>query len=42
MILDIRSEFLAEWVTEGLRVTIGVLPKVDVTRNSIVVRFHMG
>ena len=34
-------EFLAEWLTEGLRVTIGILPEIDVTRNSIVVRFHV-
>ena len=35
------SEFLTEWLAEGLRVTIGILPKIDVTRNSIVVRFHL-
>jgi hypothetical protein len=35
------SEFLAGWVREGLRVTIGLLPEIDVTRNSIIVRFHL-
>ncbi|MGA7542968.1 MAG: hypothetical protein WBW34_07890 [Nitrososphaeraceae archaeon] len=35
------SEFLAEWLAEGLRVTIGILPEIDVTRNSIVVRFNL-
>jgi hypothetical protein len=36
------SDFLAVWLTEGLKVTIGVLPEIDTTRNSVVVRFHMG
>jgi hypothetical protein len=36
------SEFLAAWLTEGLKYTLGILPKIDTTRNSIVVRFHMG
>jgi hypothetical protein len=36
------SEFLAVWFTEGLKATIGIPPKVDINRNSIVARFHMG
>ena len=35
------SEFLAVWLEEGLKDTIGVLPKIDTTRNSVVVKFHM-
>jgi hypothetical protein len=35
------SEFLAVWLEEGLKETIDVPPKIDTTRNSIVVKFHM-
>jgi hypothetical protein len=35
-------DVLALWITEGLRVTTGVLAKTDTTtRNSVVVRFHV-
>jgi hypothetical protein len=35
------SDFLAVWITEGLRVTTGLLAKTDTTRNSVAVRFHV-
>jgi hypothetical protein len=35
------SDFLGVWLTEGLKITLGVLPKIDITRNSIVARFHI-
>ena len=35
------SDFLGIWLTEGLKVTLGVLPKIDITKNSVVVRFRM-
>jgi ethanolamine utilization protein EutP (predicted NTPase) len=35
------SDFLATWLSEGLKVSLGVIPKIDTTRNSIVVRFRM-
>jgi hypothetical protein len=34
------SEFLAVWLTEGLKDTVDILPEIETTRNSIVVRFH--
>jgi hypothetical protein len=36
------SDFLAVCITEGLKVTTGVLAKTDTTRNSVIVRFHVG
>lgn len=36
------SEFLAVWLAEGLKNTVGILPEIETTRNSIVVRFHIG
>lgn len=35
------SEFLAAWFTEGLKNTVDILPEIETTRNSIVVRFHL-
>lgn len=35
------SDFLAVWITEGLKVATGILPKTDTTKNSVVIRFHV-
>jgi hypothetical protein len=35
------SDFLAVWITEGLRVATGLHPKTDTTKNSVIVKFHV-
>jgi hypothetical protein len=35
------SHFLGKWMEVGMKTTIGVLPKYDVTKGSVVIRFHV-
>jgi hypothetical protein len=33
------SNFLANWMKSGMKSTIGVVPRIDVTQNSVIARF---
>ncbi|MGH9989185.1 MAG: hypothetical protein ACREAS_01975, partial [Nitrososphaera sp.] len=33
------SNFLANWMNSGMKSTIGVVPRIDVMQNSVVIRF---
>jgi len=35
------SEFLGKWMEVGMKTTIGIVPRYDVTKGSVVIRFHV-
>ena len=35
------SQFLGKWIETGMKTTIGIIPTYDVTKGSVVIRFHM-
>ena len=34
------SSFLKNWLEQGMKITTGILPKTDITKNTVVVRFR--
>jgi len=34
------SSFLKGWLEQGLKTTTGIIPKIDVSENTVVARFH--
>lgn len=34
------SLFLKNWIEQGMKTTVGIIPLFDVTKNSVIVRFH--
>jgi hypothetical protein len=35
------SQFLGKWIETGMKTTIGITPRYDVTKGSVVIRFHV-
>jgi hypothetical protein len=35
------SLFLKNWIEQGMKTTVGIIPIFDVTKNSVIVRFHL-
>jgi len=35
------SQFLGNWMEAGMKTTIGVVPRYDVTKGSVAIRFHV-
>lgn len=35
------SNFLGGWLTEGLRITLGIVPEIDTTKDSVIARFRI-
>lgn len=35
------SLFLKNWIEQGMKTTIGIIPLFDVSKNSVIVRFHI-
>ena len=35
------SLFLKNWIEQGMKTTVGIIPLFDVSKNSVIVRFHI-
>ena len=35
------SNFLKNWLEQGMKTTTGIIPKIDISKNTVVARFHM-
>ena len=35
------SLFLKNWIEQGMKTTIGIIPLFDISKNSVIVRFHI-
>ena len=35
------SNFLKEWLELGMKTTIGIIPKIDISKNTVVARFYV-
>jgi hypothetical protein len=35
------SLFLKNWIEQGMKTTVGIIPLFDVSKNSVIVRFHV-
>jgi hypothetical protein len=35
------SNFLKNWLEQGMKTTTGIIPKIDISKNTLVARFHL-